>query len=105
MGGYTLLHTWQKKLSISKFHKNLSNICKMRKKSTTINTRTIVRMSQRTMDKTEELFLQNILRYSISLTKPSKLKKKKTSRTKRKKKQQQVEQHVSQHNQQTVGQR
>merc|ERR1712240_517866 len=57
--GYTLLHTWQKKLSISKFHKNSSNICKMRKKSTTINTRTIVRMSQRTMDKTDELYLQD----------------------------------------------
>merc|ERR1712240_932593 len=74
--GYTLLHTWQKKLSISKFHKNQSNICKMRKKSTTINTRIIVRMSQRTMDKTEEVFLQNISRYSISLTKSSKLNKK-----------------------------
>merc|ERR1711873_362888 len=84
MGGYTLLHTWQKKLSISKFHKNLSNICKMRKKSTTINTRTIVRMSQRTMNKTEELFLQNISRYSISLTKPSKLKKKNKPNKKKK---------------------
>merc|ERR1712240_45508 len=83
--GYTLLHTWQKKLSISKFHKNLSNICKMRKTSTTINTRSIVRMSQRTMDKTEELFLQNISRYSISLTKSSKLNKKNKPNKKKKK--------------------
>merc|ERR1712240_537604 len=59
---------------------------KMRKKSTTINTRIIVKMSQRTMDKTEEVFLQNISRYSISLTKSSKFNKKNEPKKKKKKK-------------------
>merc|ERR1711873_399420 len=56
-------------------------------------TRIIVRMSQRTRDKTEEHFLQNISRYSISLTKPSKLNKK-NKPNKKKQKKKKVEQHV-----------
>merc|ERR1712243_545602 len=51
-----------------------------------INIWIIVRMSQRTRDKTEEHFLQNISRYSISLTKSSKLNKKNKPNKKKKRK-------------------